>query len=170
MTLEYLLWCLDFNRKDGTFTWKRSSRAGWVGRPAGCISGGRCIIRMKNKGWRRSHLVWLVKTGSLPPEGYDIDHKNRIKSDDRPANLRLATRAQNCMNKDVQANNTIGHRNIHARDDGKFIVQIQRHGVRIGKKFDTLEEAIAFRNSKIGEFHGSFKGAYDRAKNQYHAA
>lgn len=163
MNREKLLWQLEFNEEQGTFSWKNSSRGGWNGKPAGTTEF-RSVIRISNKGWFRSHLVWLAVTGSLPPKGYDLDHKNRNKLDDRFSNLRLASRSQNCMNKEVQANNSSGYRNIHQISSGSYVVQIKCGSTRTNKTFKTLQEAIIFRDLKIPKLHGVFKGVYEKAE------
>jgi hypothetical protein len=156
-----LLKNLWYDRENGRFFFIRSSRTGWTGMEAGCTTTGRCTIRLGNRGYARSYLVWLAETGSFPPKGYDIDHINRNPLDDRFCNLRITTRSQNCMNKNRQSNNTSGHRNIHQDKDGWFVVQVQKKDYRTRIRCHTLEEAIEVRDKLIRELHGEFAGAYE---------
>lgn len=53
-------------------------------------------LRMKHR------LVYFLVHGIIPGEGEEIDHKNDIRSDNRPDNLRLVTKSVNntgCANR-----------------------------------------------------------------------
>jgi len=78
---------------------------------AGTILQGYVMIRVGGRGGRvfRAHrLAWLFMTGDFPPKGYEIDHINGERADNRWANLRLVTRSQNNMNVGIKANNQSG--------------------------------------------------------------
>lgn len=63
-------------------------------------------IQGKRKNTYLHHLV-------LPPkQGFDIDHINRNKLDNRRENLRYATRAENIYNMPEKKNNTSGHKGV----------------------------------------------------------
>lgn len=69
----------------------------WVGNKQGhhyCAYGGKsvCVHR----------VVWILHNGSIP-EGVVIDHINRVPSDNRIENLRLATKSQNKLNTTITA-------------------------------------------------------------------
>lgn len=53
-------------------------------------------------------LIWFLVTGECPT--LVIDHKNRIKADNRWSNLRLATDSQNNANRALSRINTTGYR------------------------------------------------------------
>lgn len=92
----------------------------------------------------------------LFPGAQEVDHINRNGLDNRRANLREATRAQNTANRGVQKNNTSG------------AIGVSRHGKRwsaklaVGGKdkrlgsFDTVEEASAAYDKAVLELRGSF--------------
>lgn len=48
------------------------------------------------------HLVWWQNTGALPPEGFDVHHKNEQKRDNRFDNLELLSH--------------VNHRKQHAQE------------------------------------------------------
>jgi hypothetical protein len=80
-------------------------------------------------------------TGRWPDN--EMDHINRVATDDRWQNLRAATRAQNEWNKDKYRNNKSGVKGVYFRD-GKWIAGIRRNGTRqILGRFLTVQEAAA---------------------------
>ncbi|TKW65186.1 MAG: HNH endonuclease [Paracoccus denitrificans] len=64
---------------------------------------GYVRIRMGQNTMRMKHrFVHFLVTGKLPVEGEEIDHKNDIRSDNRPSNLRIVTKPANntgCANR-----------------------------------------------------------------------
>lgn len=74
---------------------------------AGCIgSDGYVVIKFKRKVYTAQNIVWLLIHGKWPPEYHLgqkakilVDHINRRRNDNRPANLRLVSRFGNSMNR-----------------------------------------------------------------------
>lgn len=60
---------------------------------------------------RKHQRVWIAAHGPVP-DGFQIDHINGNKRDNRLENLRLATRAQNTWNASLQRRNTSGEKNV----------------------------------------------------------
>ncbi len=54
-------------------------------------------VGVDGKMYLAHRLAWIFLHGSIP-EGFDIDHINRVRTDNRECNLRLATRSQNIRN------------------------------------------------------------------------
>ena len=96
------------------------------------------------------HTHRVVATAFLPnPDNLpEVDHINRIRTDNRVENLRWVTHRENCFNKDCRAESKSKEKNINLRANGKYVVQIQVDGKRkyIGV-YDTLEEAVKARNA-----------------------
>ena len=91
---------LDYDPMTGVFRWKRrmSSRAK-AGSVAGTIDrDGYVVIRINGRGYKAHRLVRLLATGSWPPD--QVDHINRVRSDNRAVNLRDATHLENSVNTD----------------------------------------------------------------------
>lgn len=151
---------LSYEPTTGVWTWLKSRPNGRpvAGTVAGCYTRGRLVIRLNRVGHYAARLAWVYMTGAQPSG--DVDHIDRDPSNERWSNLRDVTRSQNCMNKAVQANNSTGYRNIHVSKSGKFVVQVQNMGLRTEEYCSSLEEAIKFRDKKVKEFHGEFKGEY----------
>lgn len=89
-------------------------------------------------------LVYLLKTGSLPPKNYDIDHINGDRSDNRFENLRAVTRSENNFNQRLASkNNKSGYLGVSLhRSSGLFraTIFVEYKQKCIGY-FKTAEEA-----------------------------
>lgn len=96
-------------------------------------------------------IAWLIMTGSFPPDGLHIDHKNQIKHDNRWSNLRLLTHSDNLMNRDKARsdNSSTGIIGVSLTKQGKYhaYIHINKKRVNIGF-FDTVEEATEARRLK----------------------
>lgn len=60
----------------------------------------------------KSKRVFMHRVINNTPEGYDTDHINRDKLDNRRENLRTATKMLNGRNRGENKNNTSGHKGI----------------------------------------------------------
>lgn len=84
---------------------KKIPKSGWW-----INSHGYAVRQVKVGGKRNNtylhHLVLPAK------KGFDIDHINRNKLDNRLKNLRYVTRSQNIYNMGLKTNNTSGHKGV----------------------------------------------------------
>lgn len=89
---------LEYDSVTGEFRWKASpNRRIKVGSVAGCLrSDGYLSIRVDAEQFLAHRLAWFWATGVWPSN--EIDHKNRIRTDNRLLNLREATRSENLQN------------------------------------------------------------------------
>lgn len=131
---------------------KRGVRAGYV-RKKGYIE-----IRIGNSRFFEHNLSWFYFKGSFPPTGKELDHKNRIRNDNRPDNLRLCTRSQNNVNTGLRSDNKVGVRGVYYnKKKKKYCAQLSVNGKRmtIGH-YDSIKEAsnviVSARISAYGEF------------------
>ena len=78
----------------------------------------------------RGHRVAIFyMTGQWPPRGYDVDHINRNKSDNRWSNLRLVSRSENNFNSGPRADNTTGVKGVsQIKSSGKYRAYITLNG------------------------------------------
>lgn len=96
-------------------------------------------------------LIALTFLGE--PNGLDVDHINRDKTDNRLANLRYATRADNIRNTGLRRNNTTGEKGVYyIKARGKW----GAIGFRDSKKhwigsFPTKAEAVQARDQFYNE-------------------
>lgn len=154
--LRYLL---DYDPDTGLFVWSNpTSRRVKRGRIAGNIdSMGYVQLSLDNRDYRAHRLAWLYINGEYPSE--EIDHINMIRSDNRIANLRKATRHQNARNRVAYASSTTGFKGV-IRSRNKFSARITVDGkpMHLGQ-FDTPESANEAYETAARKFFGEFARA-----------
>lgn len=107
-------------------------------------------------------VAWLKMTGEWPP--FEIDHINRVRTDNRWCNLRLANKRENRCNRTISATaNTSGFKGVHF---AKHVSDKTRKKWRAeiwhkGKKhclgyFLTPEEASSAYRVAATRLHGEF--------------
>ncbi|MCK5611166.1 HNH endonuclease [Candidatus Pacearchaeota archaeon] len=108
LTQKRLKELLHYDPKTGVFIWKKStSNRVKIDSVAGSVSNdGYRLIKVDGKRYVASRLAWLIMEGYLPE--HDMDHKNRIRNDDRWCNLRHASRQCNLRNAGISKNNKSG--------------------------------------------------------------
>lgn len=147
---------LAYDPSTGAFAWvgKRIGRS--VGKEfAGSTRhDGYIVINIDGRSCRAHQLAWLYVYGEWPP--FPIDHINRERADNRIANLRLASKAENMANTETRAGKKItGVRFVaHA---GKYMARLGVGGktVFLGyflKEEDAHRAYRIARKAHFGEF------------------
>lgn len=156
---------LRYDGYTGLFYW-RNDAGGHGEIKAGSVAGwikpnGYRYVFVAGKVRQTSHLAWLYVHGYLPPKGMEMDHMDRVRSNDRIANLRIATKAQNGRNKDRQKNNTSGYKGV-SWDSSKrrwvAMITADRHQKMLGRFVD-IKDAIAAREHAVATLHREFAPA-----------
>lgn len=121
---------------------------------------GTPLIRMRQFGRVAAHrLAWIYVFSSIP-DGYQIDHKNRKRSDNRIRNLRLATISQQGMNKLASPRNKSGHKGIFEYRSGWRAVIRDGCGHRIFLgDFRNIRNARRAYRVASQKYHGEFRRA-----------
>jgi len=116
LTRDRLCELLDIDTEKGIFIWKHTMGGkAKKGQQAGNINlQGYLITGIDQKDYLGHRLMWLYVYGALPL--LQIDHINRIRHDNRPVNLRLATQKQNSENMYRLKNNTSGYRGVRCEN------------------------------------------------------
>ena len=147
LTAEHLRAALNYDSDTGIFTWKvnasGSARAGDV---AGKLdSSGYSQIGLFRRIHLAHRLAWFYVYGVWPKE--QIDHINRIKTDNRISNLRVVSQVENLQNKGKYSNNASGHSGVSwHKPTSKWLAELRRDGKRMYLGvFPLLEDAIAAR-------------------------
>lgn len=97
LTAERLRELLDYDPATGRFTWRSRSRSQGTEQAGHIERSGYRAIRIDNQPFKAHRLAWLYMTGGWPAQ--QIDHVNRIRGDNRFANLREASPIENAQNK-----------------------------------------------------------------------
>jgi hypothetical protein len=90
----------NYDPETGQLTWKKppgfrakpGDRAGYL------TTQGYLRVKWGQSHYRVHRLIWKLVYGEDPTEGIEIDHINRDRTDNRLANLRLATPSENANN------------------------------------------------------------------------
>ena len=148
---------LEYDAQTGEFTWLGDFNAKRVGRRAGTTVGakGYRTITIKKRRFYEHRIAWYMMTGQ-DPTGFEVDHINGDKSDNRFSNLRLATSQTNKANCGLTASNSSGFKGVHARGS-RWIAGIthNRRLIHIGM-FKTAEEATTAYDAKAVELFGEY--------------
>ena len=149
----------DLDGESGVLRWrKRVAFRIRIGDIAGSFheATGYRVVQIGPKKYRAHRIVMAMVTGEWPSG--EVDHINGNRADNRPANLRPSTRAQNMMNKSRYRSNKSGIKGVcWSRSHGKWHAQISIDRKVIGLGFfDEINEAAdAYRlaaERHFGEF------------------
>lgn len=157
LTLDRLHQLLKYDPETGNLIWQvtKSAKA-----PAGSIAGsvnakGHVNLQIDKKMYAAHQLVFMYHFGYIPDE---IDHIDKIKTNNRIENLRECTSSQNKGNIGLLRSNTTGYRGVSFnKQSGKYHAQIKIHGVQtyLGRA-DTAEQAALIYNQAAKEHFGEF--------------
>ena len=145
---------VDYNQATGEFRWK-------VGRPG--ASQGAVIGTIRPDGYRQlriadrlvlAHRLAFMMCHSKEPVG-EVDHANRLKDDNRIANLREATKSQNGANKRPAADGLKGASWCKRARKWRASIRKDRKQFHLGL-FDTAEDAHRAYISAARSLHGEF--------------
>ena len=151
---DYLRSVLNYDPITGEFRWKAKTNGRVrVGMIAGKSAREKKHIQIRVRGrmYLAHRLAWLYCHG-VWPHG-QLDHINCDRFDNRIANLRIATHAQNCANRHALT----GLKGASRATNGKWQARISINGVQhyLGL-FDTAEEANSAYRAKATEAFGEF--------------
>jgi len=178
ITADYVRQALNYDPKTGEFRWRERPQehfhdgkypamricAVWNARYAETVAGnigyyGYHQIEIAGRLYRAHRLAWLYMTGAWP--SIDIDHRDLDRANNRFANLRLATPAQNMRNTALRSTNKSGVKGVYwNKQSRKWCAQITHNGKQIHLGyFDTIEDAAATYAAAAAKYHGEFARA-----------
>lgn len=94
----------------------------------------------------------------ITPKGFEIDHINRNRMDNRRSNLRICTHQQNQFNQNLQRNNTSGVIGVRFnKTRNKYVARIKFCGrdIHLGY-YKNIEHAMQARNEAAKLLFGQF--------------
>jgi hypothetical protein len=152
---ERLRELLSYNTETGVFTWRVSTNNRIrVGQVAGVLHDGYVRVAVAKHRHLAHVLAWLHHYGRWPAD--QIDHINGDPSDNRIANLRECSHAQNAQNRKRRIDNASGFKGVHGCRQG-WRATLRRGGrlMHLGY-FKTPEAAhdayLAAAEQHFGEF------------------
>lgn len=127
---------------------------------AGAVAGnphnaGYLRVTVDGKYWLAHRVVWAIVHGTLAPG--EVDHKNGNRRDNRPENLRLASRADQLCNTARMRNNKSGTKGIwYDARRSRWRARVNVNGTEHQSYHDCEAEAIDWLNRTRQELHGEF--------------
>lgn len=114
---------------------------------------GYIIITINSKTKRVHRLIYEKFVGKIP-DGFDVDHLNHIKDDNRVINLDVKTHESNCQRRLLNKRNTSGYIGVcFNKRDNCWRVKIYNNGKIIFYKggLATAEEGNVARNKFLDD-------------------
>lgn len=156
ITQEELKRQLSYDPDTGHFTWLVKKARTRIGGIAGKTRpNGYRLITIDYAQHYVHRLAWLYTYGEWPTA--DVDHINRDPSDNRIANLRDTSRAQNLRNVAARKNSTTGIKGVTLQKCGRYraCICVNYKKQHIGM-YRTAEEAANAYAEAASRLYGSF--------------
>jgi hypothetical protein len=94
--LEVLQEKFDYNSETGELLYLKATTRNRIGEVAGYpTQRGWLRVKVNNKHYRVHRIAWKMFYGEDPPTGFDVDHVNMVRTDNRINNLRVLTISEN---------------------------------------------------------------------------
>lgn len=149
ITQKRLKELLEYDEEKGVFIYKTKRGSRQKGSIAGSFQNkGYIQITVDNENYLAHRLAWLYVYGEWPK--HQIDHINRIKTDNRIVNLRDVNNSTNHHNVGIRKHNTSGVTGVYwSNNKNKWVasIEINNKKYHLGI-FNTLEDAKNCRYEK----------------------
>lgn len=141
LSAERLRSLLAYDPLTGSFQWRHTGRGRSIGEAGFLDSKGYRRICIDGREYKAHRLAWLYVNEVWPRNV--IDHRNRIRADNRIDNLRDVSVAENTQN-------TTPKRGVY-RLHGKWRAEIKAHGKRkhLGYFVDQSAAEHAYKEAKM---------------------
>ena len=101
-------------------------------------------------------LVYIINNPTEDLTGFQIDHIDMDKLNNKIENLRKCSPSDNMSNTKTRKNNKLGIKNITKTKCNTYRFKLVKNGIKYNKTFKTLEEAIEYRDITVREICGEF--------------
>lgn len=148
----------DLDIETGVLRWRVSPSPNVkVGAVGGWENGGGYLcVDVNRKSYRAHRIVFAMVNGRWPCG--DVDHKDGNRANNRPSNLREATRSENLRNQKIRPDNKSGFKGVSFYSKGKkwrSYCNVGRKQIHLGY-FDSLSEAVEAARAGREKHHGEF--------------
>lgn len=154
-SVERLQQALSFDLQAGKAYWKTSAGGQTVGAEVKYRhKSGYAYVQVDRMRFSLHRAIWAIANGFWPER--TIDHIDGDTLNNAISNLRLASFAENCLNRKKYKNNQSGEVGV-SRKHGKWAAQVNKGGKShyLGL-FDTKEAASAAYKAAATALHGEF--------------
>ena len=158
LTAEKARKLLHYDPKSGKLTWKVNKGPARIGKEArGQAVHGYLRVRVEGKLYYIHRIAYLIMMGHFP--FMLIDHRNRCRTDNRWANLRVVSNAENVANSGARRNNRLGVKGVYLQDGSyKSYIKINGKTKYLGR-FTTIEAASeAYQKAHVELYDASANG------------
>ena len=108
------------------------------------------------KTYTAHRVIWALVSGEWPDQ--EIDHADKVRTNNRWNNLRLASHGENARNRDVQANNSSGYKGVSLdkrRNKWRAVIDVDGAQKHLGYFPSAREARDAYARASV-EYHGAF--------------
>lgn len=158
LTAERVRALFEYDPHSGGFTRRCAVANQHEGDAAGCVGKrGYFVANIDGKIQYLHRVAWLYMTGAWPDR--KVDHKNRVKTDNRWCNLRLADNSQNSANSNPRkSRSSTGHRGVYkCPRSSRYVAEVRHLGERVlYGRFATLDAAVEAAKAAREKYHGEF--------------
>ncbi|EFC9528522.1 HNH endonuclease [Escherichia coli] len=139
-------------KRTGVLTYKKKCGIKMPGQIAGSVNKNNYInLGIEKKRYYAHRIIWEMHNGTIP-DGYQVDHINGIRSDNRIENLRIVKNSENSKNQKRKSTNKSGMTGVswdtqtqrwraHITVNGKMI--------SLGRYIHKLDALTARKNAEI---------------------
>lgn len=128
-----------------------------IGSIAGCISrknGGYWVLWINGRWYRAHRIAWLYMTGEWPIG--ILDHADCNRTNNKWANIRIASRSENSANSPQRKPNSSGYKGVFKVNNRfRAIIGVNRKIIHLGT-YDNSQDAykayVAAAHKYFGEF------------------
>ena len=160
LTYERAHQVLIYNPETGSLHWRVTRPGAPKGALVGTRSNGYTQVEIDYRLYKAHRVIWLMQTGKWPT--HHIDHKNRMRADNRWKNLREATPKQNARNRRPSKRNSSGGVGVTKTRAGTWqaFIGVDMKNIVLGT-FPTFDEAVVARVSAEKLHYGEFAARPD---------
>lgn len=169
--VKYLRACLDYNKRTGKLFWRFRPRLHFADTRNFNRWNRRYAFQEaftathKNGGkhgaidWQpfvAHRVIWKWVTGIEP--GIMVDHRDRVRTNNKWNNLRNVTRSQNMQNRKRHSNNRSGHPGVYFnRGERRWKAAIKAQGVVVFLgTYKAKRDAVRVRLAAEKKYHGQY--------------